>query len=108
MALTMNSQSFAAACLHTHQWSNGYVNREFYVSAYHNQLDDQWILFLDDINHPDYKAKGNDDWNPKLISLASTRNPGESRRFMTLDALYNEAKRMSENAGATLNMTIRS
>jgi hypothetical protein len=108
MAITMNSQNFAAACLHVYQWTNGDTTREFYVCAFNNQLDGEWILFLDDINHPDHKVKDGERWNPKLISLASTRNPGESRHFMTLDALYNEAKRMAENAGATLNMTIRS
>jgi hypothetical protein len=101
-ALYADPKNFTAAALHTFTWSNGEQDRTLYVNAY--KSFDGWVLFMDKCTHPEFKDGGGDR---NLIALASTRNPGDSRSFKTLDALHNEAKRLADTAGARLELAIR-
>jgi hypothetical protein len=97
---TIHAKDFAAACLSVYEFSNGSTTRTFYVSAHRGP--DWWSLWLDTVNHPAHKEDVR-----QTVCLASTRSPGDCREFKTLDAAYNEARRMADLVGADLQLTIR-
>jgi hypothetical protein len=90
-----------ANCAHNSNIDNGKDDMStIHVNAHRGP--DWWSLWLDTVNHPAHKEDVR-----QTVCLASTRSPGDCREFKTLDAAYNEARRMADLVGADLQLTIR-